>query len=329
MDDQADAMTTTAAKHFVTLFDLQFLPLGLALYRSLQEYASHAELWVVCMDREVEAALSKLSLPGLHIIPLSEIETEDLLSVKPTRTRAEYCWTLTPFTMEAVFAREPNVRRVTYLDADLLFFDSPENLLSELTDSDRQILITEHAYAPEYDQTATSGRFCVQFMTFNRHAAALEVAHWWQQRCLECCSEVPIDGKFGDQKYLDEWPDLFEEDVHILKQVEKTLAPWNVGYQSVQTKGKLMPVFYHFHGFRIYAGERCRLYSGYQIPDEALSLYQHYLAELRKSFAQLTEAGVAIEYAPLSNSVIEQARRFKRKIQRTEAYRNMKDSTPF
>ena len=52
-----------------------------------------------------------------------------LLAVKPGRTRAEYCWTMTPFACQAVFDRDPSSARATYVDADVFFFDDPRVLL--------------------------------------------------------------------------------------------------------------------------------------------------------------------------------------------------------
>ena len=105
-------------------------------------------------------------------------------------------------------------------------------LLKELDESGKHVLITEHAYAPEYDRAHDSGRFCVQFLTFDRSDSAREVMRWWQDRCVEWCFARYENGKFGDQVYLDQWPTLFGDRVHIVRQVEKTLAPWNVLYFS-------------------------------------------------------------------------------------------------
>jgi hypothetical protein len=174
-------------EHFVTLFDDSFLPLGMALHQSLVEHASPFHLWVVTIDDAVEAHLRQLALPNLSIIPLREIETPELLAVKPGRTRGEYCWTITPFVCQAVFDREPSARRATYLDSDVWFLADPRMLLKELGDSRKHVLITEHGFAPEYDRSHDSGRFCVQFLTFDRTPDAARVMTWWQERCVEWC----------------------------------------------------------------------------------------------------------------------------------------------
>jgi len=85
-------------EHFVTLFDSKFLPLGMALHDSLMTHAQPFHLWILCMDEMVEKQLKQISLSHVTLIPLKEIETQELLAVKPGRTQGEYCWTLTPFT---------------------------------------------------------------------------------------------------------------------------------------------------------------------------------------------------------------------------------------
>ncbi len=119
-------------EHFVTLFDDSFLPIGLALYQSLVARARPFRLWVVAIDNDVEQHLAELALPDLAVIPLPSIETPELLAVKSGRSRAEYCWTLTPFTAKAVFDRDPTALRATYVDADVFFLADPRVLLDEL-----------------------------------------------------------------------------------------------------------------------------------------------------------------------------------------------------
>jgi hypothetical protein len=282
-----------SVEHFVTLFDSNFLPMGVTLHSSLMSHAQPFHLWIVCMDELVEEQLKRISLPHVTLIPRNAIESQDVLQVKSGRTRAEYCWTLTPFTFQAVFDRDDKIERVTYLDSDLYFFSSPQILLRELDTSERHVLITEHAYDPLYSHaTLVNGRFCVQFLTFRKTAQAMTVMRWWQERCLEWCFARSEDGKFGDQKYLDRWPDLFANEVHVVRQIEKTLAPWNVKYFEKLFHGRLDPVFYHFHGLRIVGPNRIRMYTYYSIGAQGMKLYQSYLSALAQSTALLRRHGI-------------------------------------
>ncbi|HLY96655.1 MAG TPA: glycosyl transferase [Sideroxyarcus sp.] len=298
---------TTDVEHFVTLFDNNFLPVGLCLHASLLEHGQPFHLWILCMDELVEQNLHRLALPHVSLIPLREVEDARLLAVKPTRSRGEYCWTLTPFTPQFVFDRDPQVRRITYLDADMFFFSSPRSLLDEFEQSGKHVLITEHAYDPRYERFGRArrgGRFCVQFITFRRSPEAGKVMRWWQERCLEWCYARVEAGKFGDQKYLDQWPELFGAEVHILSQKEKTLAPWNVAYYEKLGHGKLSPVFYHFHGLRILSPVELLLYSGYRVGNAGHALYAIFVGTLDRVIAELKRAGIAVPCLPRRNDWI-------------------------
>jgi hypothetical protein len=298
--------SNNTAEHFVTLFDSNFLPMGMALHDSLMTHGQPFHLWIVCMDEQVEEQLERISLPNVTLIPIRAVETRELLDIKTGRTRGEYCWTITPFTFQAVFDRDDSVERVTYLDADLFFFASPQILLRELDESGKHVLITEHAYAPEYNKWLTlSGRFCVQFLTFRRTAEAQRVMQWWQERCLEWCFARVEDDKFGDQKYLDCWPDLFADEVHIVRQTEKTLAPWNEKYFEEKLQGKLDPVFFHFHEFRIVAPNKVKLYSFYTIGKEGSKFYDVYLSTLSKVFIILKKFDIGITFMSKPESLKE------------------------
>lgn len=232
-------------EHFVTLFDSLFLPQGLALHISMERHVGNYTLWVLCVDVEAHEVLSKLNLPNVRLLQLSKLETPELLAVKPDRSKGEYCWTLTPFAPRFVFEADAEVSRVTYLDADLWFRKNPEPIFREFDASGKDILITDHAYSPEYDQSATSGQYCVQFMTFTRDGGEV-VRKWWEGKCIEWCFARFEDGKFGDQKYLDDWPTRFANSVHVLTNKELMLAPWNATrfpYGNAVT--------WHFHDLRI------------------------------------------------------------------------------
>jgi hypothetical protein len=266
-------------EHFVTLFNTAYLPAGLCLYRSLREQAGPFHLWILCMDTRVEACLRELELPGVSLIPIGEVETEALLGIKAGRTLGEYCWTLTPFAPEFVMKRDPSVERVTYVDADLYFFDDPRVLLAELEVGGAHVLITEHAYAPEYDKSARSGIYCVQFIPFRNTPEAREVMHWWQDRCVEWCFARYEDGKHGDQMYLDDWTTRFPGKVHVLRQKERTVAPWNAAH-FLDREGALVPVFFHFHSFRVISEKRMRWHWGYRVGVSADRYYQKYFSEM-------------------------------------------------
>lgn len=319
--------SNNSIEHFVTLFDSKFLPLGMALHDSLMAHALPFHLWVLCMDDLVEKQLKLISLPNVTLIPLKEIETEELLAVKPGRNQSEYCWTLTPFTFNAVFDRDNRVERVTYLDADVFFFSNPQILLRELDGTGKHVLITEHAFAPQYSYgLPLSGRFCVQFMTARSTAEAKGVMRWWQDKCLEWCFDRLEGGKFGDQKYLDCWPELFSKEVHIVQQVEKTLAPWNVLFFEKKI-GTINPVFYHFQALRIISPNKVRLWLDYKVGRQGFYLYSHYLENVKKQISNLKKYGIITPCVEQKRETWGMLRYFKRKIMKTVCFASLKQES--
>lgn len=310
-------MPSEEPEHFCTLFDSNFLPQGLALYRSLEKWAGPFRLWILCMDERVEGQLTSLGLKYVEVLPLREVETEALLSIKQGRSKGEYCWTLTPFLFPAVFARAPSVSRVTYLDADLYFFGPPAVLLGELDESGKDVLITEHAYDAAYDQSAKSGRFCVQFLACNNSAAAAEVYTWWAERCLDWCFNRYEEGRFGDQKYLDSWPERFGRQVHVLGQRRLTLGPWNVGGLG---KPESDPVLYHYHSLRIVSPNEVKLFDGYKLGAGAWRYYDAYMERLGSVKKELAAAGIPMAILPDPPRGFARLRRRKREWAGTVRY---------
>jgi len=291
-------------EHYCTLFDRNFLPAGLSLHESLAGLDEPFHLWILCMDDGAEQQLRALKLENVTLIQLAEIENERLIGIKGCRSKGEYCWTLTPFLPSHILERNLAVKRVTYVDADVYFFRSGRPFFQELEQSQAEVLITEHAYAPEYDKSATAGRFCVQFVAFTNSAGAKGVLRWWQDRCIEWCFARVEGGKFGDQKYLDRWPELFGKTVHILQDKRLALAPWNAEYYLSEEESALLPVFYHFHGLRLISPTQARLYSGYRVGVAALDLYRTYVQALGRAAARLTGAGFPIPFFPENLSAL-------------------------
>ena len=307
--------------NFCTLFDSNYLPRALVMYRSLEATGEDFTLYVVCFDDLAFEILEKLKLANLVTISLVDFESEGLLAVKKTRTAGEYCWTCTPHVIRYVLETY-KLEQVTYLDADLCFYEKPSLLLAEFEQADASVLITEHRYTPRHDQSATSGIYCVQFMTFNADERGLKVLQWWQDRCLEWCYARFEDGKFGDQKYLDDWPKRFEG-VHVLQHLGGGVAPWNIQQYRIQELGnklyvnEFLIVFYHFHAYKYYADGRHDFVSLYHLNSEVVNLlYRPYGLALLKAYEEIYHVAPDFNrgWAKRDRSWKAKARYFKRML---------------
>lgn len=262
-------------EHFVTIFDFTFSPQGLALHASLRTHHPNAILWVICMDEPVLELISSLADDSLRPIDVASIETEELKRLRIERSHGEYCWTLTPTAPAAVFDLDLTVSRVTYVDADLYFLSNPSPVLDELETSGKSVLITEHGFDPAYDRSATNGRYCVQFITFVRDSSDV-VRLSWEKQCRNWCFDRSEDGKFGDQKYLDDWPTTFSSYVHVYQKLGAFQAPWNAKRFPASEA-----VAWHFQGLRLIGNGRVLMQRGYDIPEAVeRNIYEPYLREL-------------------------------------------------
>jgi hypothetical protein len=279
--------------NFITLFDKNYLSRGLALYQSLAEHCDNFLLYILAMDSETEEYLKKESADNRSIISLSQIEAfyPELAEIKKERKRNEYCWTLTPYSIQYAI-KYYNLESCTYIDADILFYNDPKVLIEEA--GNNSVIITEHRYTPEYDQTKISGKYCVQFMYFRNDVNGKEALEWWRQRCKEWCYEIYEDGKLGDQKYLDDWITRFNG-VYVPHNIGCGIAPWNMQQYDFYitdksiivsdkiTKVKNELVFVHFQNLKkCFISEQITWYLGeYTISDTARNiLYEPYIKRL-------------------------------------------------
>jgi hypothetical protein len=242
-------------RYFCTYFDHRYLLQGLALYQSLRAQGGEFELWVLCLSQECLAMMTRLALPQVRLISLEEFERQDpaLLLAKPGRSVVEYYFTCTPSLPLFVFARAPDASLVTYLDADLFFFAAPEPLFAEM--GQRSIAIIGHRFPPRLKHLETTGIYNVGWVSFRRDTEGLACLGRWRGQCLDWCFDRVEPERFGDQKYLDNWPALYPGAI-VLQHKGANLAPWNLENYHIGARGGRVMVdeqeliFFHFHGFK-------------------------------------------------------------------------------
>ena len=276
---------------FCTYFDAKYLVKGQALFRSLERWSGNFVLWVLCLDDMTYDVLLALSNPKIRLVKMSELEAFEprLLQAQSDRTLVEYYWTCTPTWVAYVLEKQPAGTLVSYLDADLFFFSSPEPVFKEAGSA--SIIIHEHRFAPAYEFKAeTSGIYNVGLTAFRSDALGWQALRWWQGACLEICRLGP--GYCGDQKYLDDWPARFEG-VHVLQHVGAGLAPWNMSkYQYGLSHGTLtidgQPlIFFHFHAFQLVLRQLMGQH-GYDIPELVRRhVYAPYVRALQRAVAEV------------------------------------------
>ena len=242
----------TPCRHFCTYFDSNFLARGLPLYESLLQHAGEFTLHILCFDDIAYRFFEKHRLEHIVPISLNDLERDDpeLTACKSSRSKIEYMFTCSPSLPLYVLKASSDIDIVTYLDADLYFFSSPEPIFREF--GGRSILIIDHRFSEKNRHLELYGKYNVGLVSFRNDKSGRDCLQWWRERCIEWCFDREEDGRFADQKYLDRWPDVFEG-LHVLQHKGANLAPWNIDNFTYRQRGTTLLIdgdeliFYHFH----------------------------------------------------------------------------------
>lgn len=247
-------------RYFCTYFDINYLPRALVMFASLRCHQPEATLFALCLDDLSFDLLTELKPSGLHPVKLSELEEADkeLLSVKQDRRLIEYYFTISPCLPRYLLEKFPEVDILTYVDADLFFFASPEPLYQELDDD--SVLIIPHRFPPlDQHDLNCYGIYNVGYLSFRNDSNGKACLNWWRDRCLDWCKDEvdEANDRFADQKYLDQFPVLFDR-VIISGHKGANVAPWNlatfpftiISDTTAEIGGDDL-VFYHFQGLQL------------------------------------------------------------------------------
>jgi hypothetical protein len=271
---------------FCTVMDRNYLTRGLALYTSLRQHGPSYELYVLCVDDSAWAVLDSLGLEGMRLVRLDTVMDERLRRASEDRTVKEFSVTCKSFFMSWLLRRYPDIGLLSFADSDLFFYSDPAVALDELGLG--SVGITEHRFPArlEPETSRDHGIYNGGWVCIRRDARGLACLEDWTDRCLQWCYDRLEDGKYGDQKYLADWPRRFEG-VVVLQHKGANLAPWNVENCHVTRRnGQLMVdgvpvVFYHFSGLRQVA--KCLYQSGLMRPAKGAVrrwIYRPYLQTL-------------------------------------------------
>jgi hypothetical protein len=279
-------------RHFCTYFDANYLTRGLALHRSLAAHAGEFELVVLCMDEAVETALRQKNLPQVRVLPVADLVAQSpaLAAARTDRTKLEFYFTCTSWLMQHLLPQIPPGELLTYLDADLYFFSSPQLVYDEIGRA--SIAITPHRFPPSLAHLERYGKYNVGWVSLRNDATGRACAADWADKCAIWCFNLLEVDRYADQKYLDAWVTRFPDTVS-LSHPGINVAPWNikdavitVGKQGLRINKQPL-IFYHFHALVHLARQlydaSLHKYDAVMTPALREQVYQPYLRLLQDS----------------------------------------------
>lgn len=281
---------------FCTIFDKNYLYQGVVLYNSLKRFVGDFKLYTLCMDSTAYALMAKMCADDLIPIDVDELINPETALVRERTTHGQFCWICQALFCQFVLDSF-NVDMVTYLEADSMFFSNPEVLFEELGDG--SVSLVPHNYSPNFDRTATSGKFCTQFISFRNNQASREVLAFWKSWCYKYDKNAPFF--IPSQVCLDYWPERFDC-VRIIHHFGAGVAPWNIQRFKFEIKNSVphvdgVPiVFYHFHEYGRYPNGAHEL-GHYPLPREVInSVYKKYIDEIKLAEIMVREVDATFRF---------------------------------
>lgn len=233
---------------------------AIALFLSLKKECEESSVYALCADDSTFALFQRMNFSNVILLKADALGEKTLEKIRQERKLNEYCWTLKPLLIEWIFQKKESIKRVTYLDSDLFFWNEPTEIFASQPESDVLLSrgdISVSSLSPglaDYLQNLM-GDYNSGFISFQKTAPALECLRWWKERCLLSCFSRPEQGDFGDQTYLNEMPKRFSG-VAAIATPGVNLGHWNYGGKRYSFyQGRLYAddhplICYHFSGFR-------------------------------------------------------------------------------
>lgn len=128
---------------------------------------------------------------------------------------------------------------VVFLDPDIAVFHPLDLLTTQHATA--SIILTPHQIAPNDDPVAIReselvsmkyGIYNLGFIAVRNDDNGRAFAHWWAEATLRAGYDDPAEGLFGDQKYCDLAPALFDG-VQIARDPGCNVASWNLSRRHI------------------------------------------------------------------------------------------------
>lgn len=207
-------------RNLCTVSDINYLYKGLTLFDSLLEKNQNFVLHYLCIDDLTYDKIKKnesLNLIPYHVNDLLS-KDNDLLNLKLNDYRY-FCWSLASYFSN--YLLNSGVESITYIDSDIFFHENINEIYDEI--GNKEVGIFRHR---QFDLSSSrlEGWFNVGVVYFKNGKVGSHICKWWSNSVLH--KKHPHLATCGDQRYLDEFPNMCPDDFIFIDGNIGHGAPW-------------------------------------------------------------------------------------------------------
>ena len=242
------------SRHITILCDYNYIKYATALIYSIKMNTKvNLTIDFLCLDNATYNIMSNLNFK-INCFKEEDILNNDQLMYLKTTDKMYYMYTLSSYFTNFIMLNT-DCESVMYVDADIYFHKDIEYLYNAFQNKD--VGIFRHRFDNDHIMNG-AGKFNVGVVYFKKSKKGKQVLDWWTDAVLYRKYGDRGLNTMGDQKYLDEFPSLCNEDEIFIDGDIGHGAPWNwldydlsnVDSYEIKYKNKEQPlVFTHFSKF--------------------------------------------------------------------------------
>lgn len=240
-------------KNICTVSDINYLYKGLTLYESILDKNKNFKLHYLCIDDVTFDKVKKYESENLIPYHINSLLSEDnnLLNLKLSEYKY-FCWSLASYFSNYLLSKD--IESITYIDSDIYFHNNIDDIYDEI--GENEVGIFRHR---QFDLSTprVEGWFNVGVVYFKNGKIGKHICKWWADSVLH--KKHPHLSTCGDQKYLDEFPNMCPNDYIFIDGNIGHGAPWQwqlYDYSDYEKNGNIIwdgkyqkLVFSHFSQF--------------------------------------------------------------------------------
>ena len=241
-------------QNFAVVISKYYASRCLTLIESILKY--DVKIYVLCFDKKtlqiINKSINSKKVTAIHFNKVLNFDRSLKVAIKD-RKLIDKIVTSRPIFLKLLF-KKFKLRDIFLLDSDIFFFSNPVKINKYIKGA--AVAFCKHNFSRNNNKLSKKyGKYNGGFIYVKSNINGFDFLNKWSLLCKKWCQFDSINGKFSDQKYLEDLSTSVKN-VKILNKPEINLAPWNLEGKIIKfneeniTVNKKKLIFFHFHGLR-------------------------------------------------------------------------------